>query len=190
MKNINAEKKLISNIISNLRFPLICLIVLMHCSMMGIGIHGNQISEPSRVASYTLMLLKNGVNDVSVPLFFMISGFLFFANLNGMNWDNYKNKLGRRVSTLLIPYLVWNSIALCCWFIKHSLPNIFPRIAEVQATPLFVLLSFVHNTSVAPIHNCPVVPMDGPLWYVRDLMVLVFFSPLICAVVKNRLWGG
>ena len=43
-----------------------------------------------------------------MPTFFVMSGFLFFANVEQFNKEIYWQKIGRRVKTLLIPYIVWN----------------------------------------------------------------------------------
>ena len=66
-------------------------------------------------------LLGSGLGQLAVPGFFCMSGYLFFRNmpeeLRTISADNGKflllffgNKLRKRVSSLLVPYLIWNGI--------------------------------------------------------------------------------
>ena len=77
-------------------------------SMMGvIGIHvGSQyIANPS--ANAHLTALFEIFTRFSVPIFFFISAFGLFYNLDLQNW-HYLSFLKKRWKTVLIPYLVWS----------------------------------------------------------------------------------
>lgn len=78
-------------------------------SMMGvIGIHvGSQyLSNPS--ANINLTALFEVATRFSVPIFFFISAFGLFYNLDMNAPFNYRFFLKRRFKTVLIPYLVWS----------------------------------------------------------------------------------
>jgi hypothetical protein len=45
---------------------------------------------------------------VAMPTFFVMSGYLFFANVKQFNKEVYWQKIRRRIKTLLLPYIVWN----------------------------------------------------------------------------------
>ena len=55
--------------------------------------------------------ISQGLARIAVPLFFTISGYLFFLNLNG-TLNEFKEKYRTRTKTLLIPYLFWSASAL------------------------------------------------------------------------------
>ena len=78
-------------------------------SMMGvIGIHiGSQyLANPS--ANMHLTALFEIATRFSVPIFFFISAFGLFYNLNLNEPFNYRQFLTKRFKTVLVPYLVWS----------------------------------------------------------------------------------
>ncbi|MBQ1417605.1 MAG: acyltransferase [Selenomonas sp.] len=82
-------------------------------SMMGvIGIHiGSQyIMNPA--ANIHLVALLETVTRFSVPIFFFISAFGLFYNLNINEPFDFKSFTKRRLKTVLIPYLAWSLLYL------------------------------------------------------------------------------
>ena len=57
---------------------------------------------------FQMFFSEKGIGQFAVPLFFVISGFLFFRTVK--NISDVKIKLRKKVYTLLIPYLLWNLI--------------------------------------------------------------------------------
>ena len=58
------------------------------------------------------------VTEICVPLFFVLSGYLFFLNCPDKPTARYfGNKLKRRIFTLLIPYLIAIVIAFGCYWV-------------------------------------------------------------------------
>lgn len=185
-----------SLVIKWLRFPLACLIVLLH----------SQILEPeykpivaSNGFAYALkILLSEGICRIAVPAFFLISGYLFFVNLEQWDKDVWLGKIKRRIHTLLIPYLIWNilGIAYTC---------ISPYVGAVIENPESLLSVFqqrgwlrlfwdsnrvMEQWNPAPV-NCIGItmhtgmPANTPLWFIRDLIVINLLSPLIYLLVKH-----
>ena len=116
--------------------------------------------------------------------------------MSDINKDVYIQKLQSRAKTLLVPYFLWNMIAIM-WQFKCFLPEVstFLPPVEFQLTPLRILNTFFcdYNGIFASAQNAEVggviIPIDGPLWYVRDLMVMVLLSPVVYWVTKNvGLW--
>ena len=48
-----------------------------------------------------------------VPMFFMISGYLFFVNADGFGMAAYRAKLKSRARSILSPYLLYCTLAVC-----------------------------------------------------------------------------
>lgn len=145
-----------SKVISVSRFPIIVGVVFIHALIIsnGTDLH---------------YFLGNVIGRIGVPLFYIISGYLFFQK-----YDNslkcYKNKLKKRVFSLLIPYLLWNIIAYLVYaFITHTMQP-----------EDFVQSFWVVNSK--PGHS----PADGPLWFVRTLMMLSIISPVMYCLNKNK----
>ena len=102
----------------------------------------------------------------AVPVFFIISGYLFFQNITEFKKEAYSSKVKSRIRTLLIPYLLWNFIALTENLIKHLpvLSSVFPNIHK----QIIDINFFIGAFWVMPNGGCPIL---YPFWYIRDLMV-------------------
>lgn len=78
-------------------------------SMLGvIGIHVGSQYLSNTSANMHLIALFEIASRFSVPIFFFISAFGLFYNLDLKECFDYKNFMKRRFRTVLIPYLVWS----------------------------------------------------------------------------------
>ena len=194
------EDKLISETISLLRFPLTMFVVFIHYNMgvRGFSLHGETYGlDAPEWFRWVTALFSDVLPRTAVPLFYIISGYLFFRG-GLFDTDVYRHKLRTRASTLLVPYLLWNVVAVLVQ-LSHRLPflsTVFPsaHLMEVQLTPLRLFRTFFDNywnkgILVTPENDGMVselpYPADVPLWYVRDLMVLVLLAPAIWWIVKR-----
>jgi len=170
-------------------------IVLIHIFYVTKGITVNGVVYGAN-APYWLLCICNLFSMVlariGVPLFFLMSGYLFFQQ--SLTADVYKSKLKKRARTLLVPYLLWNAIFLL-FFAVHSLPlfNGFSHIGEGRWTILRVLGSFCDKRmgvfpSAEDVSEVFAYPQDIPMWYVRDLMIVMLLAPLLYALIKKAGW--
>lgn len=111
---------------------------------------------------------------MSVPIFLLISGYLFFREGSyALTKELWISKLKKRISSLLVPYLLWNFIGYIIYAIKVG----------------FSLEDFFHSFWVIDIPGrSGSSPIDGPLWYVRNLMIMVVISPIITYMIKYTKW--
>ena len=110
--SIDTNKKLISKAISFLRLPLMLIVVISH---VNIGYHTMPLYE----TIYDILSVQ--IVQSAVCLFFFISGYLFFYNIqNTFTIRDYKKKLIKRVHSLLIPYLFWNAFVIVCFAIYFN----------------------------------------------------------------------
>ena len=118
LKKTNEE--ILSQTIAFLRFPLIVGVVLIHSVLDEIAIKGVSIIPPDGHWFYdNISYLFSGIfAHIAVPLFFFISGFLFFYKTEAFTKEVYAKKLKKRVHTLLIPYIFWNPICYQFWFLR------------------------------------------------------------------------
>jgi len=78
-------------------------------SMLGvIGIHVGSQYLSNTMANIHLVALFEIASRFSVPIFFFISAFGLFYNLDMKATFNYKSFMQRRFKTVLIPYLAWS----------------------------------------------------------------------------------
>ena len=169
--------------IGQLRFPLAALVVLIHCNI-------SKFLNPG-MSQYLLKtsivdMCSIGFTSFAVPLFFAISGYLFFYQIGDFTMEVYKHKLKRRVRTLLVPYIVWNLLALIIFTAKDlatgsdlTYPlslNAWWGIRDIGGSGM--------NWLGYNVHECT-APLQVPLWFVRDLIVLTLLSPLLHFFLKK-----
>lgn len=188
------DKYLQSQVITRLRFPLTVGVVFIHFSLVG-GLcinntcHG--LDNPS-CYFFIINLISEVFARICVPLFFVISGFLFF-NRKEFNYSIYKQKLKTRFKTLFIPFIAWNILAIV-WKLKCFLPIVSSYIRPLEikfsVVRLFNTLFFnsdnngiIVGSSSEPVMG--IYPIDIPLWYIRELMTMVLLSPIIYFIIKR-----
>ncbi|AQX12484.1 acyltransferase [Elizabethkingia meningoseptica] len=168
LNNINYVKQE-SQVVEILRFPLAILVVFAHMlPFQQESLHLN--FKGINVYHFVSELISHHVAHISVSLYFIISGYYFFTHAQ-QSWDNhmYWVKLKKKAKTLLIPYLVWNTIYIAAVYVKNY---IFIRNgfhAEVGYN------DFCHLSLYKLLWEMPV---NFPLWFIRDLMVMSLLTPL------------
>jgi surface polysaccharide O-acyltransferase-like enzyme len=68
--------------------------------------------------SFTEYLLANGIFRFRIPMLFMISGYLFAA----LDSKPHQERVRKRISTLLTPYLFWSAFALAFTWVLELMP--------------------------------------------------------------------
>ena len=166
-----------SQTISYLRFPLTLGIIFIHFDLIEHafiyqGVHYG-LNPPA-----WFVLLVNFFSEVfpqiGVPLFFIISGYLFFFRVQ-FDGSIYKQKLLKRARTLLIPYLLWNLLAA----LLHDAYILFSGAAQTLIITSPLRLFHDANGTGFP------YPINLPMWYVRDLMIMVVLSPVIFLLLNR-----
>lgn len=178
--SIEKEKNRFLDTITILRFPLIILVLCIHSKTI---VYYNAPDTTATLEVFFSEYLSLG----AVPTFFFISGYLFFRN--GFSLELYKRKLKSRVKSLLIPYILWSLIAFAILSIKY-LPVFASYFENLHKNPYdlnLFLMSFV-DRPVPDGFTTNHTPLLYPLWYVRDLILLVILSPLIYYVRSIKIW--
>ena len=174
-----------SNAIAKLRFPLIVAVVLIHCNISDYNVAAGHLYGYKWFRLVAIHLMA----EVAVPAFFFISGYLLYAN-DVFTWNQYGLKLRKRVKSLLVPYLLWNTI---CFLLVVALQLMKPdfrlllhkSVADMQLKDFFFIywdLGQVENIAGRP------GPLLGPLWFLKELMILVIASPLLRYPLKHIRW--
>ena len=90
-----------------MRLPLIVLVTYAH-SYGGVAEGYSLIGSGWDSYEILKIAMSQTLVKVAMPTFFVMSGYLFFANVEQFNKEIYQQKLWRRIKTLLIPYIIWN----------------------------------------------------------------------------------
>lgn len=190
-----------SEIISFLRFPLTFAVVAIHC----MGNIETQVDWLHLTGIDLYYLLKVACSSVlfgvAVPMFFFISGYLFFVNVDRMDKQTYYKKIRRRLHSLLIPYVTWNLLAIPLILLSmygetltgtRSIDELTDFIHNGRWTHIFWDFtshpaSFSNIFGWAQLRSHPVL---FTLWYVRDLMIMCLLSPLVYWYIRHTgRWG-
>ncbi len=157
------------------RFVAIVLVAVSHAKNYGLsaGDAGHEASSYTNV--YVQEAVTEGFCRVAVPLFMAISGFLFFR---GYREDSgfFRDKLLRRVRSLVVPYVLWSLIALGMLFALQQLP--ISR-GYFSGDP-------IRNWSAQKVlWTIFVQPAAGQLWFLRDLLCFIVISPLLGVTLRR-----
>ena len=197
-----------SHTIDWIRFPLMFLIIIDHVAstvipqltsfnILNIGFTGSDVYGVFRAVIDT-------ARKVNVPGFFLISGYLFFYRVEGWNKKIYISKLKKRVFSLLIPYLIWNTIAALTrpvLLIASSIVNrtsfsgiseYFQSILEKGILNIYWHFNTWNETTINVLGwSTPNLgPISIPMWFLQSLICLSVITPLIYIIVRYlKIWG-
>ena len=135
------------------------------------------ISEGLDFGAMFEYFISNGITKFAVPMFFAISGYLFFRTFN-LSRKCYGYKLKSRFFSLFIPFVIWTSIAglfllaISCFEPFASLPIVNEKINFTRENGIIGVLSWFVN------------PPAFQLWYVQQLIIFTIISPLIYLAIK------
>lgn len=128
------------------------------------------------------------IGRCAVPLFYLISGYLFFMKVP----DGVKSigrKIRKRIKSLLIPYFIgcvffvifYSFIALLPWTsnLINSSSSIMPLFQKPYS---IILISIFYDGGTG-------YPCAFQLWFLRDLILIVATSPLWYLCLKHLKWG-
>lgn len=122
---------------------------------------------------YNLLYL---VSQSCVPCYFIISGYLFFYNINEFCISDYKKKIKTRINSLLVPYVIWNIIAIipfCIYYNNGQINEILNNKEYISLLRIFWDI------------DSGFYPLDFPLWYLRDLIIVILLSPITYFIIKK-----
>ena len=170
----------ISDVITWLRFPMIVGIILLHTPIIDRCIGGTVYYPSDNFPVLNVIcnhVLKADICEAFVPLFFFISGFLFFYRAVPFTREIYVRKLRSRLHTLMVPYLLWNTAFMCFVALIHWL---MPSLLSEKRS--FVEMSLPEIAGAYWDLNQGLIP----LWFIRDLMIVNLFTPLIYVCLRGR----
>lgn len=182
-----------SQVLDLLRFPLALVVLTVH--VFGVRetyVYGQQYvfqGQPLIDAAY--YFVRSFLSEYSLTIYFFISGYVFFLGVNDFSPSVYKRKLRNRIKTLLIPYIVWNIVAVLV-----ELSYFFPPLSalrpgldinDVDFSFSAILQTFGNSTygvfghvySDAVSSTTVFYPQDSPLWFLRALMAVTLITPAL-----------
>ena len=164
---INPGRERFSKKVTLLSFVLALLIIVLHTTNLevygitaGVWYHGQ--------------CWFRALTDVVVPVFFIVSGYLYFRNFSGEYW----RKCRTRIFSLVLPYLIWNLIA----WAYYKMLILIPMIARNVNSEGGLFSRSAYQGIV--LGECNVT------WFIRVLIYYVFTVPFLFPLIKSKLLGG
>ncbi len=173
----------LSSAINWLRFPLIFLIILLHCYSVV------QVTGPTSSTYFKVVYpFALWLGETGVPAFFFISGFLFF-----LSKKSYQQKLTTRAHTLLVPYLLWNTLLLAAYLVAYACG--LPVEINGKDFSSFDIIDYLRlYWDKGSFDDGNSTPLLCPFWYIRNLLVMTVLSPIFYYLLKYLrelfLWGA
>lgn len=174
-----------------LRFPMALLVVWEHStSFLGTVVHGEKFIPMDYPGFAYPVTMLNGffLEPLAVPMFLFISGFLFFRS--GTLYKNeYYRKIKSRINTLVVPYIVWNVLAIMFLIVRSSFNDRY--VLNLDACNLLSAMWLYRGGLLSdPLaQEIPDgawnAPFLGPLWYIRNLFMMCLASPIIYLLLKR-----
>jgi len=166
----------LSHKLKTLSFILMLMVVYLHAFNLNISIKGEPLSIGLGYNVFIQNFISQGITRIAVPLFFLISGYLFFFNIKKGSIAVFLEKYKKRFKTLVIPYVFWAVF----WFLFYLAirsnavfrPYLTDKVAGNYAIKHFIDIVLR-------------LPVSYQLWFVKDLILLVVFSPLFYGLIKR-----
>lgn len=163
--------------IANIQFILSILVVLIHSMTVFINLPGSetQYIYGKNITTFIQIFIGDGISRVAVPLFLILSGYLFYKNFDG-SLSSYKYKLKRRCISLVIPYLFWSTVTFFAFYFAQKIPAIAPYFSTRNAGELSLKV-FIENVIINS--------YNSPLWFCRYLIVFTILSVFFYYIAKR-----
>jgi peptidoglycan/LPS O-acetylase OafA/YrhL len=164
-------------------FLTACFVVVLHA-------YSNSLLGSGLAADWFILFVGWTLPTFAVPIFFVISGYLFgVKSANGTAEGWYGKAVKKRLRTLLVPYFLW-----CTVFALTVIPftvfgNHLAGRALTSNTCMKEPLVSVWNFFRIYGGDLNDGPACLPMWYIRNLFLLVLAAPLFLALTSNR-WTG
>lgn len=149
-------------------FPLVSSLMVV-----GIHIYGAGSLPETDIIRLIEGFFSHGLFCAAVPVFFLMSGYLFFRNASAL--QDVFLKLRRRVRTLVIPYIAWSAFYYCFYAVGYYVAGI--EMSHVPSLSLMGILS-----GVIFYEYC------FPLWYLFQLILYTCLTPLIFNILNKCRW--
>ena len=153
-------------VIDNLRFILICIIVLNHFNY--------NLELLPFIYSKTLLF-----NEIPTPALGLISGLLFFNS--NLNFEIISKKITRRIRSLLLPFVLWSFILLFIYNISHLIYFNLNLNNELLAVNEFSRFNLINYFLI-------LLSPQNSLWYLQNLTFIMPFTYGLNFLLRKKLF--
>ncbi len=158
--------KTLSDTISLFKFFLPILVIAIHVPGTLEGIPASNTELKLYEVFWRTIL------SIAVPIFFVMSGYLF-----EISKKSFAEKIKDRLKTIVIPYLIWNSIYVLSiyLYIFSGLSSPNNELAHIS----------IFDVIWKRILGISTFPADGALWFIRNLFLVCCLYPVLSYILKK-----
>ena len=117
------------------------------------------------------------IGQMAVPGFFMMSGYLFFR---GFRWEKLSGKWNSRIRSVLVPFLMWNSI----YYLGYVIGSRLPVVTDIMGKGK---IPFDWYTAVEAVLH---YSYHYVFWYLYQLILLILLAPVLYGVLRRPAAGA
>jgi fucose 4-O-acetylase-like acetyltransferase len=139
-------------------------------------------NEPLTLTSFTEHFLANGIFRFRIPMLFIISGYLYALHDQVSN----KQRMGKRVRTLLVPYVLWSAFGIALTYVMEMFPYGNYLVADSHVVQIDDTRFLIHDYYwYEVLARWIFFPVSYQLWFIRVLLIYNLAYPAIRWCVLN-----
>lgn len=151
------------------RFLMMMLVIMIHGSVLSYMDAAQAPFAATLIEYFTLAWTGMGV-----PFFFFISAYLMQTLHPDVRGVAYSRLVRSRCRSILIPYLLWNSLAIIFWTAIHLSPAGQYTSGGVKFVSVWQTLDYAF-----------LQPAVYPLWFLRNLMCFILTVPVSQFILRK-----
>lgn len=167
------------------KLRILSLISIIFVLYIHSGFHADEI-EGMLMNDRFQEIISGMMGRCAVPLFYVISGYMFFLKVpEGMT--SIYGKMKKRVRTLVLPYIIG-----CLFFVGFGvLMAVLPHVSKYMNSSVMSLFSKPLEEILSSIFYDAGngTPYAFQLWFLRDLILIVATSPFWYLCLRYLKWG-
>lgn len=162
------EDEIFRNKVTWFSFGFSLLVIWVHSYNAELYLSG----MPQMAVIYRLQHnIGDGIGQIAVPGFFMISGYLFYRDFT---WSKLGEKWNRRIRSILVPYILWNFL----YYIGYVIGSRLPWMTDVVGKGMIPFqLSVLVDAVIHYTYNYV-------FWYLFQLILLIMLAPILYPILR------
>lgn len=155
--------------------PLLILCICI-AHMPGVRGYSSSYDQYDQIDTLFAIFLKDFLARGGVPILTVISGYLAYFSYKKIPYGSLINK---KFNTLLVPFLIWNVIALVFCFFSYSVFQVsYLNYSSLDGWKSYMNVILGVNLNM---------PINFPVYFIRDLFLIMAFLPVIDFLCRKKI---